>query len=121
MWTPSSLTCTLLVDTTYDFRIVDFSASSAGKTITIEARDNAAGSAMNTGTRSYATGSAYFGYANTGTVYHTISGSINIEAVEASSLQVTGSFEFTLEDDIGNQVVVSDGRFYKVSYSVKTQ
>lgn len=121
LWSPSSVNCTLLIDTTNDFRIVDFSASSSGKTITIEARDNATGGSINTGTRTYSAGSAYFGYNSSGTAYHTVTGSLNIESVEASSQNVTGSFDFTVEDNAGNQVRISDGRFVKVSYSLKTQ
>ena len=121
LWSPSSVNCILLNDTTNDFRVVDFSASSSGKTITIEAKDNATGGSINTGTRTYAAGSAYFGYNASGTAYHTITGSLTIESVEASSQLVTGSFDFTVEDNDGNQVHISDGKFVKVSYSVKTQ
>lgn len=121
LWSPSSVNCTLLRDTTNDFRLVDFSASSSGKTITIEAMDNATGGSINTGTRTFTSGSAYFGYNTSGTPYHTVSGSLSIETVEASSQLVSGSFDFTVEDNSGNQVHISDGKFVKVSYSIKIQ
>jgi hypothetical protein len=70
LWSPSSVNCILLIDTTNGFRVVDFSASSSGKTITIEANDNATGGTINTGTRTYAAGSAYFGYNAAGIAYH---------------------------------------------------
>ena len=121
LWSPSSVNCTLLIDTIYDFRVVNFSASSNGKTITIEAKDNATGTSINTGTRTYVAGSAYFGYNASGTAYHTISGSFNIETSETSSQEVTGTFDFTVEDNSGNQVHISNGKFEKVTYSIKTQ
>lgn len=121
LWTPGSSKCILLVDTTNSFRIVDFTASSSGKTITIEAFDNATGGSISSGTRTLAAGSAFFGYNASTIPYHALSGSINITSVEASSQLITGSFDFIVEDNNGNQVHVSDGRFVKLSYSVKTQ
>ncbi len=121
LWSPSTVNCILLIDTTYHFRIVTFSASTGGKAITIEARDNATGGAINTGSRTFSAGSAYFGYNASGIHYNTVTGSINIESVEASSLLVTGTFDFTVEDNSGNQLRISDGKFVKVNYSVKTQ
>jgi len=121
LWSPSSVTCILLIDTTYNFRIVDFSASSAGKLITIEADDHAMAGDINSGTRTFASNSAYFSYNNSSVPYLTISGSINITSVEASSQLVSGSFDFAAEDASGNQVHISDGRFEKVKYTVKTQ
>lgn len=121
LWQPGSLNCILLIDTTYNFRIVNFTASSAGKTITIEASDNATGGAVNIGTRTFDAGSAFFSYNSSGIPYNAISGSINITAVEASARLVTGTFEFTVEDNSGNLVEVTGGKFVKVLYIVKNQ
>gem|GEM_PF-4144080 len=121
LWSPGSFTCILLVDGTYNFRIFDLTATSGGKTITVEASDNATGGTMNTGSRTLAVGSAFFGYHVTGAPYHAISGTVNISEVEASASLVTGTFDFTVEDNSGNQVHVSDGKFVKVGYTVKNQ
>ncbi len=121
LWSPYTVSCILLTDTTYHFRIVNFTATYSGKIITLEARDNATGNAISTGNRSFTSGEAYFGYANSGIPYHTVSGYINVEAVESSSQLISGSFDFTVEDNDGNQVHISDGRFKKVNYTAKTQ
>ncbi|MEO8086823.1 MAG: hypothetical protein ABI763_08390 [Bacteroidota bacterium] len=121
LWSPSSVTCILLIDTNNNFRIVDFTASSAGKLITIEADDHATGSAINTGTRTFTASSAFFSYNNSSIPYQTIDGSIDITAVEASSQLITGTFGFTVQDNSGNLVQITGGRFEKVNYSVKTQ
>jgi hypothetical protein len=120
LWSPGTVKCTLLVDNTNNVRIVSFTATSAAKTITIEAYDQSTGGALNTGTRSYSSGTACFLYNTSTNPYHTVSGTINITAVEASAQLVTGSFSFTMEDDDGNLVQVSDGKFVKLNYSVIT-
>jgi hypothetical protein len=120
-WSPSSMKCTLLIDGTYNFRIVDFTASSGGKTITLEASDDASSNSINSGTRTFDAGNAYFSYGTTGTPYHSVSGTINITDVDASSNVVSGTFDFTVEDNSGNQVHVSAGKLVKVSYTVKNQ
>jgi hypothetical protein len=120
-WSPSSVKCTLLVDENYNFRVINFTASSGGKIITIEADDHATAGSMNTGTRTFEGGTAYFLYNDGNTPYNTFSGSITISSVEGSSQLVTGTFDFTAEDNEGNQVHVTAGSFKKVSYSVKVQ
>ena len=121
LWSPSSSTCILLEDTTYLFRILNITSTSGGKTVTIEAADNAQAGTINTGSRSFAAGSAYFGYSTTGTPYHTISGTIIITEVEASSKLVSGSFDFTVEDNSGNQVRVTEGKFVRIPFTYKIQ
>ncbi|CAN5533159.1 hypothetical protein BH11BAC1_BH11BAC1_24900 [soil metagenome] len=121
LWSPSSVTCILLIDTNNNFRIVDFTASSGGKLITIEADDHATGSGINTGTRTFTAGNAFFSYNNSGIPYHTVDGSIDITSVEASSQLISGTFGFTAEDNSGNQVQISGGKFQKVKYTVNTQ
>jgi len=121
LWSPSSVKVILLTDSTYHFRIVDFTAITGNKNITIEANDNATGSGINTGTRTYAAGSAFFNYAATGTHYYPVSGSIVISDVETSAHLLTGTFNFIVEDDDGNQVNITDGKFVKVNYSVISQ
>jgi len=120
LWTPSSVQCVLLQDDTYHFRIVNFTATYGGKVITIEASDNSTGTSINTGTRSFEAGSAYFIYSTSGTPYKTTSGSINISDNDPSAQTVSGSFSFTAEDD-GSLITVADGKFEKVKYTRKVQ
>ncbi len=120
-WNPSSIKCTLLVNSTLNFRVIDFTATSGGKIITMEADDNATAGDMQGGTRTFAAGTAYFEYSDADVPYHTLSGSINITSVEASIQRVSGNFDFTVEDNSGNQVHVNSGTFLRVTYTVKAQ
>lgn len=121
IWNPSTVKCVLLIDGTLNFRIVNFTSTSGGKTVTVEANDDASGNSINTGSRTLAAGNAGFVYGNGSHPYHPISGTLNISDADGSSKTVSGSFDFIVEDDDGNQVHISDGKFVKVSYTVKTQ
>jgi hypothetical protein len=116
-WTPSSVKCVLLENDALNFRVISFTATYAGKTITIEADDQGTGTSMNTGTRTYELGSAYFLYNVSTSPYHTITGSINITGNDASQQLVSGSFRFSAQDDDGNVAEVTDGNFEKVKFT----
>lgn len=121
LWTPSSVQCILLEDDTLNFRIVNFTATYGGKTITIEADDHGTGHSINIGTRTFSDGSAFFRYSTSNTPYNTTSGSINITSCDASSQILTGSFNFTAVDNDGNTIQIADGKFEKVTFSTKVQ
>jgi len=121
LWTPSSVQCTLLEDDTLNFRIVNFTATYGGKTITIEADDHGSGHSINIGTRSYDAGSAFFKYSTSNTPYNTTSGSINITSCDATSQFLTGNFSFSAVDTDGNVIQIADGKFEKVTFSTKVQ
>jgi len=120
LWTPSSVQCVLLEDDTYNFRIVNFTATYGGKVITVEASDNSTGTSINTGTRSFEAGSAFFRYSTSNMPYKTTSGSINITSNDPSTQTVSGAFSFTAEYD-GDLITVSDGKFEKVKFTRKVQ
>ena len=120
-WTPSSVQCVLLEDDSLNFRVINFTATHAGKTITIEADDHGSGTTLNTGTRTYEAGSAFFQYSVSTNPYHTTSGSINITSNDPSAQIVSGSFSFSARDDDGDIVQVTDGNFDKVKFTKKVQ
>ena len=120
-WSPSTVKATLLIDSTYHFRIIDFTATSAGKTITIEAGDASTGEGIDTGTRTFVDGNAYFSYAASGTTFLTSDGTMNITGCDPAAHTVSGTFSFTATDNAGNTVTISGGNFVKVSYSVVMQ
>jgi len=121
IWSPSTVQCILLEDTTLQFRIVNISATYGGKTITIEVDDHGSGHSINIGTRTYAAGSAFFKYSASSTPYNTTSGSINITSCETSSQLITGTFNFSAVDNDGNTVSIADGKFEKVTFSTEVQ
>ena len=121
LWTPSSVQCILLEDDTLNFRIVNFTATYGGKTITIEVDDHGSGHSINIGTRTYDNGTAFFKYSTSNTPYNTTSGSINITACDASSQLLTGAFSFSASDNDGNVIQITDGKFEKVTFSTRVQ
>ena len=121
LWTPLSVTCVLFEDNTYHFRIVDFTSLSSGKTITVELNDYSSRDTISKGTSTFADGAAFFTYGFSGIQYRTISGSVDITDVDVALHQVTGLFEFTVLDPDSNEIHITDGKFYKVTYTHKTQ
>jgi hypothetical protein len=100
---------------------VNITATYGGKTITIEADDHGTGASINSGTRSYAAGSAFFKYSASNVPYNTTSGSINITFNDVSAQFLSGTFSFSAVDNDGNTIQVMDGKFEKVAYSSKVQ
>src|SRR6185503_17224646 len=61
-WTSNSVTCVLLIDTVNNFRTVGITAEGSGKKLVVEFYHSGSGNSIQTGSRSFSSGNAFFTY-----------------------------------------------------------
>jgi len=118
-WFVNSVSCTLTLDTSHGDRIVDITATSNGKTLTMEFYDYSGGNAIGGGTHTIPA-DAYFNYfAGTGSSFKTVSGSVTITANNPSSQSLSAAFDYVVQDNnSGAYTHISNGMLNNVEYSV---